>query len=37
MWDMMFDTYANPQTIRDEFVLSSVSTSGRLLRLIAGV
>jgi sterol desaturase/sphingolipid hydroxylase (fatty acid hydroxylase superfamily) len=36
-WDRMFRTYANPQTIGDAFALSSVSTYGRLLRMIAGI
>lgn len=37
IWDRLFGTYTNPQTIGDKFALSSVSTRGRLLRLIAGV
>ena len=35
--DRMFLTYANPQTIGDALALSSVSTYGRLLRMIAGI
>jgi len=37
VWDRFFGTYANPQTVGDTFALSSVSTHGRLLRMIAGI
>jgi sterol desaturase/sphingolipid hydroxylase (fatty acid hydroxylase superfamily) len=37
VWDRMFLTYANPQTFGEDFALSSVSTHGRLLRMIAGI
>lgn len=37
IWDRMFRTYANPRTIGDAFTLSSVSTYGRLFRMIAGI
>ncbi len=37
IWDRMFSTYANPRTNEDIFALASVSTHGRLLRMIVGI
>ena len=37
IWDRIFRTYVNPRTIGDTFALSSVSTYGRLLRMITGI
>lgn len=36
IWDRMFGTYVNPQSIGKDFTLGFVSTSNRLLRMLVG-
>jgi len=37
IWDKMFGTYVDPQSIEKHIVIGSVSTSKRLLRMIVGL